>query len=157
MATTRHLEYSRTFPVPVEEAFDRVLVSPLPYVFGRRYGLLPPIREVHDQVGEWGTVGQTRMILLADGGSLREELTHVERPHRFGYRIDEVTGPMKLLASGLAGRWSFTPAGTGVRITWAWELQPASAAADLAMPAFARVWRGYARQGMEEIERLLVR
>lgn len=157
MTTPRHLEYSRTFPVPVEDAFDRVLPSPLPYVFGRRYGVLPPIREVRDQAGEWGTVGQTRTILLADGGSMREELTLVERPHRFGYRIADVTGPMKLLASGLDGQWSFVPAGTGVRITWEWELYPASGAAGLAMPAFARVWRGYARQGMEEIERLLVR
>ncbi len=157
MNAPRHLEYSRTFPIPVVDAFDAVLPSPLPEVFARRYGVLPPIRDVRDQVGEWGSVGQTRTILLADGGSMREELTRVERPHRFGYRITEVTGPMKLLASGLEGEWSFGPAGTGVRITWAWELHPASGPAGLAMPAFGRFWRGYARQGMEEIERLLVR
>ena len=156
MDATRHLEYSRTFPIPVEDAFDGVLPSPLPELFARRYGVLPPIRDVRGQVGEWGTVGQTRTIQLADGGSMREELTHVERPHRFGYRITDVTGPMKLLASGLEGEWSFAPAGTGARITWAWELHSASGAAGLALPTFARFWRGYARQGMEEIERLLV-
>ncbi|MCW2844262.1 MAG: hypothetical protein JWN22_2178 [Nocardioides sp.] len=151
------LERSRAFPVPVEHAFDVVLRTPLPGIFSRRYGALPAIREVHDQDGEWGTVGQTRTIVLADGGTMRETLTQVQRPDRFGYVISDITGPMKLLGRSIEGLWTFDQVGTGVRISWSWVLEPASAPAGLAMPLFARLWQGYARQAMEEIEPVLLR
>jgi hypothetical protein len=152
-----HLERSRAFPVSLEHAFDVVLPTPLPGIFSRRYGALPPICEVRDQDGEWGTVGQTRTIVLADGGTMRETLTHVERPGRFGYVISDITGAMKLLGRSIEGLWTFDQVGTGVRITWSWVLEPASAPAGLAMPVFARLWQGYARQAMEEIETVLLR
>lgn len=157
MTTAVHLEQSRAFPVSVEHAFAVVLPTPLPEIFHRRYGAIPAIREVRDQQGTWGTVGQTRTIVLADGGTMREELTRVERSHQFGYRITNITGPMKLLGASLEGLWAFDPVGTGVGITWSWELEPASSAAGLAMPVFARLWHGYARQAMEEIEAVLLR
>src|SRR4051794_31233422 len=150
------LAASRTYPVPFERAFDELLTTPLPELFARRYAALPPIREVRDQTGEWGTVGQTRTIVLADRGTLRETLVSVDRPRSFGYRISDVTGPMKPLASSIDGLWTVEEAGTGVRITWAWTLHPASAAAGLLMPAFARMWRGYARQALDELEPILV-
>src|SRR6478609_924922 len=111
------LQASRTYPVPVERAFDVLLPTPLTELFHRRYAALPPIREVRDQDGEWGTVGQTRTIVLADRGTMRETLTSVERPHSFGYRISDISGPMKPLAAAVDGLWTFEPAGTGVRIT----------------------------------------
>jgi len=150
------LESSRTYPVDVEVAFDRVLPTPLPDLFTRRYAAIPPIKAIRDQHGEWGTVGQTRTIQLADGGTLRETLTAVDRPRSFDYRLSDVTGPMKPLVSGIAGTWRFDPAGTGTRITWAWTLDPRGSLGRAAMPAFTRMWQGYARQVLEEIERLLV-
>lgn len=156
MAPPLELETSRTFPVTVERAFEVVLPAPLEQVFARRFGALGPVRGVRGQTGAWGRVGQTRVIELADGGTLTEELTTVE-PHReFTYRIADVTGPMRALVTSLDGRWSFEPAGTGARITWAWTVHPASSLAGLAMPVFGRLWRGYARQAMEEIETLLL-
>jgi len=157
MTTPLRLEQSRAIPASPEEAFDLVLPTPLTEIFSRRYGPLPPIRGVRDQDGVWANVGQTRTILLADGGTMREELTKVERPTEFAYRIDGITGAMKPLVSSVDGRWSFAPAGTGVRITWAWTVHPASGVANLAMPVFARLWRGYARQALEQIEGLLLR
>jgi hypothetical protein len=153
---TLQLERARTFPVDVDRAFEVVLATPLPELFSRRYAAIPPIREVRDQQGPWATVGQTRTIRLADGGSLRETLTSVDRPRSFGYRLTEVTGPMKPLVTEIEGAWRFTPAGTGVQITWAWTVHPRGTPGRLAMPVFARMWQGYARQAMEQIERLLV-
>ena len=150
------LAQSRTYPVSVERAFDVVLPTPLPELFSRRYAALPPIREVRDQDGEWGTVGQTRTIMLADRGTMRETLVSVDRPRSFGYRISDIAGPMKPLAASVDGRWTFDEAGTGVRITWAWTLVPTSSAAGLLMPVFDRMWQGYARQALEQIERILV-
>jgi hypothetical protein len=150
-----HLEQSHTYPVTVEHAFDVVLSTPLPEVFSRRYGAIPAIREVRDQDGAWGTVGKSRTIVLADGGTMREELTRVERPHSFGYAISDITGPMKLLVASADGLWTFDPAGAGVEVTWAWKVRPASSAAALVMPLFARFWRGYARRAMQRLEVLL--
>ena len=150
-----HLEQSHTYPVGLERAFGVVLTTPLPEVFSKRYAAIPAIREVRDQDGAWGTVGQTRTIVLADGGTMREELTRVDRPHGFGYAITDVTGPMKLLVASADGLWTFDPAGSGVSVTWAWEVRPASPLAALAMPVFARMWRGYARRAMVHLEALL--
>ena len=152
---TLHVERSRAYPVTVEHAYDGVLTAPLVEVFSARYGPLPPIREVRDQAGVWGTVGQTRTIVLSDGGTMREELTKVE-PHReFAYRITDVTGPMKPLVASVEGRWAFAPAGTGARVTWSWIVHPAPYAG-LAMPVFGKLWRGYAGVALERLESLLL-
>lgn len=147
---------ARTYPVAVEQAFDTVLALPLDELFTRRYGPIPPIRSVEGQQGAWGTVGQSRVIRLADGGSMREELTSLERPRSFAYRISEVTGAMKPIAARVDGLWSFEPAGTGVQICWQWTVHPASKIGAVALPVFARFWRGYARQALEQLEATLV-
>lgn len=61
---------------------------------------------------------------------------------------------MKPPVSAIDGRRSFDPAGTGTLITWAWELTP-TGAGRLVLPAFARMWGGYARQALEEVESVL--
>jgi hypothetical protein len=155
--STQHLEHSRTFPVSVQTAYDVVLPTPLTDIFSRRYGVIAPITQVDGQDGRWGTaVGQTRTIRLSDGGTMLETLTLVDRPHRFGYTISNITGMMKPLVATAAGTWSFEPAGTGVRITWAWEVTPTARLGRAAMPLFRRLWAGYARQGMDQIEQILV-
>lgn len=154
---TRRMERSRTFPVSVEHAYDTVLPRPLPHIFSRRFGAIPAIREVTGQEGDWGSsVGQTRTIVLTDGGTMRETLTELDRPNRFGYTITGLTGMMKPLVVSATGTWSFEPVGTGVRITWAWEVVPTEKVGKWAMPTFARLWSGYARQAMEQIEGILL-
>jgi hypothetical protein len=149
--------YSRSFTASVEDAFDKVLPTPLPELFTRRYGPIPPIKSVEGQVGVWGTVGQTRTIRLADGGSMREELTRVDRPNAFGYTITNVTGPMKPLVSQVHGLWSFESDGSGTRITWQWTIFPKSRLVAPIMPIFARLWRKYADRSFDEIAALLAR
>jgi hypothetical protein len=148
---------SRSVPAELERSFDVVLAEPLPRIFSRRYGPFGPVREVRDQTGEtWGTVGQSRRIVLSDGGAVTEELTRVERPTVFAYRLSEVKGPLKAFVSTIAGEWRFEAAGTGTRITWTWVLEPASSVSRYALPVLARLWRGYARQALEEVEKILV-
>jgi hypothetical protein len=156
MTTPLQLEQSRTYPATVEAAYAAVLGAPLERIFSRRFAAIPPIREVRGQAGAWGSVGQTRQIVLADGGTMREELTSVVAGRSFHYRITDVTGVMKPLVSSADGSWTFEPAGTGVRITWAWTVVPGNAAAELAMPLFGWLWRGYARLALTEIETLLL-
>ncbi|GAA2164372.1 polyketide cyclase/dehydrase/lipid transport protein [Humibacillus xanthopallidus] len=156
MATALHLESSRAIPVKVEAAFDHLLPHPLTELMSRRYGPLPPIREVRDQAGTWGEVGQTRTIVLTDGGTMREQLTEVVRPHHFAYRLTDITGPLRPLVSGVEGRWAFAPVGTGVLVTWSWVLHPTSGYAARVLPLVGRLWRGYARQALEETSDVLV-
>lgn len=154
--STRQLEMSRTFPASIEDAYDVVLTSPLTALFSRHYGVIARIKAVEGQEGEWGrAVGQSRTIRLADRGTMRETLTVIERPQRFGYTIEDVTGAMKALVAAADGTWTFEPAGTGTRVTWRWDLTPTKAGR-FAMPVFSRLWLGYARQAMDRIEEILV-
>lgn len=154
MATVT-LSESRAVQVPVAEAFDRVLVHPLPELFRKRRLAIPPIKEVRGQAGEWGTVGETRTIVTSDGGTMLETLTSNERPSSFGYTISQVRGPMKPLVSTADGRWSFEPAGSGTLVTWTWVLTP-TAVGRLAMPVFGAMWHGYARQALDEVGAMLL-
>lgn len=153
MATTQ-LSCSRAVPVGFEDACERVLHLPLPELFRRRFLAIAPIRETR-QEGSWGTPGQTRVIRLADGGSMQETLTRVDPPHSFGYSISGIRGPLQPLVPSAEGEWSFEPAGTGTRITWSWLVTP-TPLGGVAMPVFRAMWNGYARPALEEIERLLL-
>jgi hypothetical protein len=129
---------------------------PLPELFSRRYAAIPPVRAVRAQTADWGSVGASRTVVLADGGSFLETLTEVDAPSKFGYHISDLKGLLQPLVLSVDGRFTFVPVGTGVRATWAWTVEPRGRAGELAMPAFARMWRGYARQALEQLEHILV-
>ena len=118
------MKHSREFPVPLEHAFDAVLHCSLPDIFTNRAGAIPPIREVRHRDGGWGTPGQARTIVLADGSSMVEELMTVERPRRFSYRISGIKGMLKPLVAHAEGVWTFESVGECTRITWQWTVQP---------------------------------
>lgn len=148
---------SRAVPLAIEETFERTLTTPLQCLFSRRYGVLPAIKSADGFTDPWGSaVGQSRTIRTADGGSMRETLLQVDAPRSFAYQLASITGPMVALAASVEGRWSFEPVGTGTRVTWSWTVRSANAAGSLALPAFGRMWRGYARQALEELELLLL-
>lgn len=150
------LTESRAIPVAPQDAFDRLLALPLPSLFARRFGPISPVREVRDAPPSWDSTGQSRLVVLTDGSTAREELTSVDPPHGYGYTLGELTGPLKLLVERVEGRWGVEPVGTGARITWAWTVHPNGPVGELAMPLFEWLWHGYARQALEELERLLL-
>jgi len=155
MASPLDIEQSRTYPVPPEQAFAFTLHSPLDKVFSRRYGPLPPVKEMTLD-GTWGTAGDTRVVHTGDGGTMREELRSVEPPSSFSYELTEVTGPLKAIAKSIDGRWTFEAVGSGTRITWAWTIHPASSASALAFPLLRPLWHGYARRALDRLEDLMV-
>ena len=65
MTRAVHLVFSRTFPAGVKRAFEEVLPYPLDRLFTQRFAAIPPVKQVRDQQGEWGTPGQTRTIVLS--------------------------------------------------------------------------------------------
>lgn len=153
MPDTARVEQSRTIPVTPEQAFRGIIEMDVPTMFRRRYGPIPPIRAVSGRDGNnWsGTQGQTRVLELAGGGSIRETVVDVDEPHAWRYRITDFQGPLKTLLTKIDGEFLFDPAGTGTRITWRYNMFPRSRLAAMAMPAFGWCWRGYARQMLEEL------
>ncbi len=145
------VQQSRAIPVAPRDAFAKTMPVPLPALFNRWYGPIPPIKAVHGQTGDWSTVGQTRTVALVGGGGMRETLTRVDAPDAFGYTLSEVRGPMAALIDHVEGVWEFGAHGTGTLVTWRWTLHPKSALSAPALPVFARIWRGYAKQALETL------
>lgn len=157
---TLRLSRSRTYPRSPEAAFDAIMGVSLPTVLGHRSGPLPGIVEVREQTA-WGSVGDTRRIVLADRSTALETLVEVEGPQRFVYRASELTGPMALLVDDVEGRFDVEPAGEGgSRVTWSWRIALAGGvvglAAPLAAPVITRAWQGWARGLLENLEGVLV-
>ena len=150
MPTPLTVAQSRAVPVVPDRAFAQTLPLALETLFSRRYGLLPPVKEVRGQDGSWGRAGQTRTVVTADGGTMRELLEDVQAPHSFSYRLSDITGPLRPLITTIDGRWEFEASGTGTRITWRWTLHPTRTGA-LVLPAVLRMWPGYARQALEQL------
>jgi hypothetical protein len=149
MAKPITIESSRAIPVGPQQAFEGTLPTPLTTIFSRRFGLLPPIKEVRDQHGAWCQSGQSRTIITSDGGTMRELLTDVQPPHSFSYRLTDITGPLRALVASIDGRWEFAPKGTGTQVTWRWTLHPRRGGAVVVLPLITMMWRGYSRQALE--------
>lgn len=157
MAQPLVVEQSRAIPLAPVDLFAGLVPMPLPDLFRRWYGPIPPIKATRGQTGDWDGVGQSRTVLLTGGGSMREELTSYDPPRSFGYTLSQVKGPLAPLVDHVDGLWLFAPIGTGTQVTWRWAIHPRSAPAAPALPVFGRLWKGYARQSLEELSNLLVR
>ncbi|HKV18285.1 MAG TPA: SRPBCC family protein [Mycobacterium sp.] len=150
------VEQSRTIPMGQAAVFRDMVPMPLPDLFGKWYGPIPPIKETRDQTGDWDAVGQSRTVVLVGGGSMREELTQFDAPHSFGYTLSDVTGPLSPLVDHVEGVWLFEPIGNGTEVTWRWTIHPRSALTAPLLPVFGWLWKGYARQSLAELSRQLV-
>ncbi|MBV8860994.1 MAG: SRPBCC family protein [Mycobacterium sp.] len=158
MTRTLAVEQSRVIPVGVDEAFSRTLPIPLTTILSRWYGPVPPLGAVREQVGDWDTPGQTRLLLFKVGGGMREELTKVDPPHAFGYTLSGFTGPLGPLIGHADGDWTFTPsdsATSGTVVTWRWNIHARSALAAWLLPVLGFLWKGYARKSLETLSAVL--
>ncbi len=121
------IEVVRDVPSPAEVVFDVFMPMDLTTIM-TGYGPLPAVSAIEDPSGPWDSVGTSRTIRLADGNSMLEVLTEVERPSHFSYSISKLTNVLRFLVSQFHGSWRFEPiqseGGTqSVRATWRYEFE----------------------------------
>jgi hypothetical protein len=143
MASSYDVSASAVLDATPEVAYDTVMAAPLEELLGRRSGPIPGIARMEGQDGPWGTVGQTRTIVMTDGGRTLETLVLADRPDDYRYRITDVRGLMKPLVGSIDGRFTFVPEGSGTRVTWSWTLYP-TALGRPGMGLLAFFWRRWA-------------
>lgn len=148
-------------PGPAHEVFAVIAVEDiLPKVL-TGYGPLPGVVSTSEHTGPWNRPGSARVIHLADGSTVREQITHYDSPRHFAYRVWAFGHPiLRRMASGARGEWIFQPdtAGTsaGTHVTWTYTFISSSRVLAPALYLFVRLfWRGYMDVCLRNAQRLM--
>src|SRR5665213_2711302 len=83
-----------------------------------RSGLLPAVLEVRDQTGKWDRPGQTRQLMLSDGGWVIEHTTNVEPYAFFAYNLTDFQKIFGKLVDHARAEWTFSEVPDGTAILW---------------------------------------
>jgi hypothetical protein len=131
----------------VERLFDVVVAEDvLPKVL-RRWGPIPAVVGTCDLTGPWNKPGSRRTVLLGNGNSAREQVLVWQRPWRFEYRVDHVTGSLGRLVDHAIGRWDFDAIEHGSRFRWTYSFRARGRMATPALTVLANTaWARYMNQ-----------
>lgn len=121
------------------------------------YGPLPAVVSTSGNTGPWDTPGSARVIHLADGSTVREQVTHFDKPGYFAYRVWEFGNPIiRSLATEARGEWTFAAAPGGTQVNWTYTFTAKNGLTALPLSAIAQVlWRGYMDVCLENSIRLM--
>lgn len=146
----------RRVDAEVSEAFDQVVPVDLASVF-TGYGPLPAVVGCDGAAGTWGeAVGQSRTVILADGGRLEETIVEVARPGLFRYEVVPTHGALRLVVRRIEGRFVFSRSEAGgTVIRWTYVFRPRRGAHS-AVRALAPVWRRYADEVMGRLAEVVI-
>jgi hypothetical protein len=98
------------------------IAQPLtPVGFYPKSGPLPGVVEVRDQTGAWDAAGQTRQLMLSDGGWVVETTKVVTAPDFFAYELTDFQKLFGKLVHHARAEWRFTPVDGGTRIRWTYR------------------------------------
>lgn len=104
---------------PASPAQTFAIMTPVdPSRFYPRFRVIPATVAVRDQTGAWDAEGQSRQLMLSDGGSVVETLTSVQAPHRFVYELTDFRGVFGALVDHARAEWLFTAEEQGTRVRW---------------------------------------
>jgi len=148
------IEVQGRVPAPIETVFDVFMPIDLTTIM-LGYGPLPAVGAIEDQSGVWDSVGESRIVRLADGHGMLETLTRVDRPQGFAYTLSNLTNVLRLLVHRFHGTWSFEDISLGteppvVRATWRYEFDVRSRITrPIAWLILTRFWRPYMQGALE--------
>ncbi len=147
----------QTFSVPRERLFDFIVAEDvLPKVL-TGYGPLPAVVSTRDVSGPWDQPGSWRHVVLADGGTAREQVTEFDRANYFAYRVSEFTFAVRYLATHATGQWWFDEPRAGeTRVRWTYTFYAKNAISAIPLKVFTTLlWRGYMQVCMDQTRKLM--
>lgn len=90
-------------------------------------GIVPRVVGTRPVAGVWGKPGAQRRVLLADGTSVREEITANDPPTYFAYKVWGMSGPGGKLIRYIRGEFFISEApGSRTRVEWRYSFKPRS-------------------------------
>ena len=135
---------------PLQWTWD-VLTPIDPTRFYPKYGPLPATIAVREQTGPWNVVGQTRKLMLSDGGHVVETITDVEHNAFFAYELTDFQKLFKLLVNHARAEWTYTEQPNGTLVHWTYTFVPRRGWG-WAVGLIVRLWWGsYMREVLPEI------
>jgi len=146
MASVSHT-VSRELSVKAAATFDVVAAEDvLPKVL-HRWGPIPGVRGTRDLTGPWDTPGSERTVMLGDGSTAREQVIVWERPWRFDYRVDKITGRFGRLVDHAIGSWIFADTARGSSFEWTYTFGSRGRVSTAPLTALAHTaWARYMEQ-----------
>jgi hypothetical protein len=107
-----------TVHAPLEKVYDLVVDKDVLPKILKRYLFIPAVTGSTIHRGDWVTPGSYRTVYFSNGDTLKEELTHFQRPRYFAYRISDFSGFQRHFASHGVGQWWFTAYGNTTQVEW---------------------------------------
>jgi hypothetical protein len=103
------------------------VATPLtPVGYYPKSGPLPGVVEVRDQTGNWDRPGQTRQLMLSDGGWVIEHTMNVEPYGFFAYNLTDFQKIFGHLVDHARAEWTFSEVAGGTNIHWSYTFFPKS-------------------------------
>ena len=118
--------------------------------FYPKSGALPAVVEVRQQTGGWDAAGQTRTVVMSDGGSFTETLRVVTEP-LFAYDLTEFTGFFGALVDHARSEWRVVADGDGSTIAWTYAFTSKPGRGLLVAAIVRLAWAGYMRKVLPAI------
>ena len=144
-------------PADPEHTFD-ILTPSDPSRFYPRFRVVPATVAVEGQTGDWDAVGQTRVLRLSDGSSVRETTKDVVRPAFFAYELTEFTKAFGPIIDHARAEWRFDAAEGGTLITWTYTFFGKPGRGWIVTLIVKLIWAAYMRKVMPglvaEVERV---
>ncbi len=107
-----------TVHAPLEKVYDLVVDKDVLPKILKRYRFIPAVTGSTIHQGDWVTPGSYRTVHFSNGDTLKEELTHFQRPRYFAYRISAFSGFQRHFASHGVGQWWFRAHGNTTQVEW---------------------------------------
>lgn len=114
------------------------------------WGILPAVVEVRDATGAWDAAGQTRTLVLSDGGSVRETLRAVTFPD-FAYDLTRFTGLFGALVASARAEWRVTGDRSASTIAWTYAFTARPGRGFLVAAIVRLAWAPYMRRVLPAI------
>jgi hypothetical protein len=134
---------------PVAGVFAR-LTQHDPTKFYPKSGVLPAVIEVRGQTGGWDSAGETRMLVLSNGGTVVETLRSAEAPV-FSYDLTRFTGLFGALVAEGHSEWDVAQAGEGSTISWTYSFTSRPGRGILVAAIVRLAWGPYMRRVLPPI------